>query len=135
MTPATLGRCAERIFGSRVTSWQCNRPAGHGPGGRYCKVHARAHDTKGAELTLWCVEVLYGDVTPKPIKVREIMPSSFIDERGRKNNRMTQYALHFDTKEQAFAEAIARTERKLERATAEVAQQETLLAKLKKAAG
>lgn len=39
-TPEDLTRCVQPVYDWHI-SHQCRRKRGHGPGGRYCKQHAK----------------------------------------------------------------------------------------------
>lgn len=124
--------CKETVWGERVQSWKCQRSAGYGPNGDYCKQHARRHEKKEATVTLWDLEIKYGDGIPKPIKAREVTPSTYIDETGRRLGRKTEYHLIFDSEEEAIQCSLTRTRNALKRAKAEVAENEALIEKLEK---
>lgn len=108
-------RCIATIYGERVTSWQCSRPAGYGPGGKYCKVHGRKKENVEATLPLWVVS-RYSDELPKRVLAREIGDKTFIDEKGRRCKFHTEYDDYFSAEMEALEFAMDRAARRLESA-------------------
>jgi hypothetical protein len=110
-----ITRCKQRVHSGRrddLGGHPCGSAAGHGPGGEYCKAHARQFDTTPPTLELWSRELAffdYADPMPKRVLVREISPTTFIDHRGRRHARKSQYFEYHSTK----AEAVEATRKHL----------------------
>ena len=124
-------KCKHRCYGPRVSSWDCGKTAGHGPDGNYCKTHARLHEKIDATKVLWELKRGYGNGLPIQVKVREFNEKTFIDERGRRNSRSTQYSDFYETREQAINESLVKAKKRIEYAQAEIKEQQSLIDKLK----
>ena len=113
-------RCIARVYGERVSSWQCTRSAGFGPDGKFCKVHGRKKEQISADKVLWCVKRKW-DTTkfPVAVKVREIKGKTFIDEHGRQARLETEYERFFLSEKLALLAAIEQVSKALERARRE----------------
>ena len=101
--------CRERVTDSgHVMSRNCANPAGHGPDGDYCALHAeRFEDTK---IVLW--EIDRSDPVPKAVKaVKATEKMVWTPER---RARVSYWARYFDTLEEALKASRERLERERE---------------------
>ncbi len=108
-------RCKEQVW----ADWHevpCDRKAGHGEGGDYCKQHALRHPAGKPTVEVW--EVTNHDLTPRPRLVHSATEKTVVLGTSR-TPRVTQYARYFDMREDAFAYALERAENAVRRAEAE----------------
>ena len=102
--------CIERVFEPRCGSHLCGRKASFGPNNDYCKQHSRKHEQTKANLSLWKIPARWHDwknPLPTEISAREITETTFIDDKGNRLKRNTDWGLHYDTREQAIKAMIA----------------------------
>lgn len=101
--------CKQRVFngGRADVGWHpCTRPAGYGPGGEFCRYHAKRHETATPTITLWEVKQAFFDLDdplPGSILVREVSEKTFIDARGRRHPLRDRYHAYYATEGEALA--------------------------------
>lgn len=88
---------------------RCIRASGHGPGGAYCKQHARKHEPLAvAKLTIWFRAVRVYNLEgalPQPVKVREATEKTYIDERGTRHPMRDSDGRFYISEHEALADA------------------------------
>lgn len=107
-------QCAEEVSshdGRMTNYYQCQRKPGHGPGGLYCKAHAKQY--AGASMTWWYLSRHLSMPTPKRIQ-------SYTDKTVMVNSsrelRHTEWGDWFSTFAEAKERAISKAQSAVERA-------------------
>ncbi len=129
-----MSQCVERVWGPRVSDWRCNRGAGFGPKGEYCKQHAARHEKKKPNAVLFKIPANFIDwdkVTIEEMRVVSFTESTYMDEHGRRSNRKNDYDITFDTKQAAKTALLEKAEKELSRAKEKAAALEKALPRLK----
>lgn len=93
------------LGGRHVTMRQCQRAAGFGPNGAYCKQHAPLHESVTPKMQLWQVKRRWFNLdSPQPVvfKVREIRGAYYIDVNGRRCKLEDQWHSCFPTRAEAL---------------------------------
>lgn len=117
-----------------IGGWTCQNQAGHGPGGAYCKHHARKHDKVKPKLELWSRDIIFfgsdDNVIPTRHAVREITDKTFIDDQGRRRALKDRYRQYYRTELEALAATRVFVTGQLRRAEAAAFEAKTVLKKL-----
>lgn len=95
-----MSQCKAHVSRGRACLSNCQRKAGHGPKGEYCKVHARQHSTEKAMLSLWYVG---WDNDYYHVSVRSIGEKTFVDHRGRLTKLVSRSGIFYREPSEALA--------------------------------